>query len=220
MDHNFVKLERDFTITKAVDENGIFEGYASVFDVEDHHGDTVKKGAFGAGLKKLIKEGRKIKMLFNHDRHTPLGVFKEADEDDKGLYVRGKLSLGVQKADETLILMKDEAIDSMSIGGYVRKEYLDQKTWKRDLIEIELKEISPVVFPALDAARIVSVKSIEQLSDLGQLEAHLRDVGGYSVKAAKAIIAKARTATSLRDVDDGSANLAKALQELRSAIQP
>lgn len=220
MADRFIKLERDFTITKSINDDGEFEGYASVFDIEDHHGDTVKKGAFAEGLKKLAKEKRKIKMLFNHDRFSPIGVFKEADEDNKGLYVRGKLTLGVQKADETRLLMKDEAVDSMSIGGYVRKEYVHQKTWKRDLIEIELKEISPLVFPALDAARIVSVKSIEQLGDLAELEAHLRDAGGYSVKAAKAIIAKARSATSLRDVDDGSANLAKALQELRSAIQP
>ena len=219
MADRLIKLERDFTFTKAINDDGVFEGYASVFDTEDHHGDTVKKGAFMAGLKKLAKEKRKIKMLFNHDRFLPLGVFKEADEDAQGLYVLGKLTLGVQKADETRLLMKDEAIDSMSIGGYVRKELVDQKTWKRDLLEIELKEISPVVFPALDAARIVSVKSIEGM-DLAKLEAHLRDVGGFSYKEAKAIISCAKSATSQRDVDEGSAELKKALLELRSVIQP
>src|SRR5690606_26656153 len=44
MSDKFIKLERDFTITKSLDEAGEFEGYASVFDTEDHHGDTVKKG--------------------------------------------------------------------------------------------------------------------------------------------------------------------------------
>src|SRR5690606_9636780 len=112
MADKFIKIERDFTITKALDETGEFEGYASMFGMEDHHGDTVKKGAFKVGLQKLAKEKRKIKMLFNHDRYQPIGVFKEADEDSKGLYVRGKLTLGVQKADETRLLMLDEAVDS------------------------------------------------------------------------------------------------------------
>ena len=177
MSDKFIKFERDFTITKSLDDTGEFEGYASVFAVEDSHGDTVKKGAFKAGLQKLAKEKRKVKMLFNHDRFLPIGVFKEADEDSKGLYVRGKLTLGVQKADETRLLMLDEAIDSMSIGGYVRKEYWDNKTLKRDLTEIELKEISPVVFPALDDARVLSVKSLTDESSIGDVEVVLRDAG-------------------------------------------
>ena len=200
MADKFIKFERDFTITKSLDDTGEFEGYASVFAVEDSHGDTVKKGAFKAGLQKLAKEKRKVKMLFNHDRFLPIGVFKEADEDSKGLYVRGKLTLGVQKADETRLLMLDEAIDSMSIGGYVRKEYVDQKTWKRELIEIELREISPVVFPALDAARIVSVKSLADDADIGEVEVVLRDAG-FSRTDAKRLISIIKGVAPQRDVE-------------------
>ena len=54
MSDKFIKFERDFTITKSLDDTGEFEGYASVFAVEDSHGDTVKKGAFKAGLQKLV----------------------------------------------------------------------------------------------------------------------------------------------------------------------
>lgn len=212
MSDKFIKLERDFTITKALTEEGEFEGYASVFDTEDHHGDTVKKGAFKAGLSKLVKEKRKIKMLFNHDRFSPIGVFKEADEDSKGLYVRGKLTLGVQKADETRLLMLDEAIDSMSIGGYVRKELRDQKTWKRDLLELELKEISPVVFPALDEARVVSVKSLVDGAPLADVELVLRDAG-FSRSDTKRLISIVKgAAPSQRDVDGETIN------QIRNAI--
>ena len=199
MRNQFVKFERNFTITKSLEEDGTFEGYASVFATEDHHGDTVVKGAFKAGLKKLAKDKRKIKMLFNHDRYQPIGVFKEADEDDKGLYVHGKLTLGVQKADETRLLMLDEAIDSMSIGGYVVKEKWDNKTGKRDLLELELREISPVVFPALDAARIVSVKSLADDADMSDVEVVLRDAG-FSHKDSKRLISIIKGASPLRDV--------------------
>lgn len=209
MNQEFVKIERPFTITKELAEDGTFEGYASVFGIEDHGGDTVKKGAFKAGLQKLVKEKRKLKMLWNHDRYQPIGVYTAAEEDSKGLWVAGKMTLGVQKADETRLLMLDGAVDSMSIGGYIVKELWDNKTLKRDLLEIELREISPVTFPALDAARIVSVKSISDIGDLSELEAYLRDVGGFSVKQAKAIISKAKAANLQRDVD-GAAKLLKA----------
>lgn len=215
MSNKFIKVERNFTVTKALTENGEFEGYASMFDVEDRGGDTVKKGAFKAGLAKAAKDNRKIKMLFNHDRFQPIGVFKEVDEDDKGLYVRGKLTLGVQKADETRLLMLDEAVDSMSIGGYVVKDKVDHKTWQRDLLEIELKEISPVVFPALDAARIVSVKSLPDDVSIGQLESTLRDVTGWSQKDCKRFISLIKSGKPQRDVV-GAATISKLHEAINS----
>lgn len=213
MSDRFIKLERDFTITKSLSDEGEFEGYASMFSVEDSHGDTVKKGAFKAGLQKLAKEKRKIKMLFNHDRFSPIGVFKEADEDSKGLFVRGKLTLGVQKADETRLLMLDEAVDSMSIGGYVRKELWDTKTLKRELIEIELREISPVVFPALDQARILSVKSLTDDVPMGDVELVLRDAG-FTLKESKRLISIIKGSKTHRDVE----GVSKQLQSLTNLL--
>lgn len=213
----FIKVERNFTVTKALSEDGEFEGYASAFDIEDHGGDTVRKGAFKNGIAKAAREKRKIKMLFNHDRYQPIGVFKEAYEDDKGLFVRGKLTLGVQKADETRLLMLDEAIDSMSIGGYVVKEKIDHKTFKRDLVEIELREISPVVFPMLDAARIVSVKSLPDGATLRQLEATLRDATDWSQKDVTRFISLIKSGNPQRDVVDAAT--LKSLQNAINAIK-
>ena len=215
---SLLKIERQFTITKSLSDDGTFEGYASVFDVEDHGGDTVRKGAFKAHLAKLTKEKRKIKMLSNHNRHELIGTYKSVDEDAQGLYVVGKLTLGVQKADETRLLMLDDAVDSMSIGGYVRKQTIDEKTWKRDLIEIELVEISPTGFPMLDAARIHAVKSLEQsaLSTPAELEVILRDVGGFSAKEAKIIISKAKTCVPHRDVGIDTSMLKQIGDTIRS----
>src|SRR5690606_31025620 len=63
MANKFIKVERNFTVTKSLDETGEFEGYASVFAVEDHHGDIIKHGAVKSGPQKLVKEKRKVKML-------------------------------------------------------------------------------------------------------------------------------------------------------------
>lgn len=212
----FTKQEFAFTITKALSEDGTFEGYASTFGNEDAGGDTIRKGAFVKGLEKYRKEKRKLKMLWNHDRYTPIGGFTKFDEDSKGLYVQGKLTLGVQKADETHLLMLDDVIDSMSIGGYVIKELMDNKTFKRELLEIELREISPVTFAANDKARIEAVKSLEEAVTIGELEAYLRDVGGFSVKEAKAVISKAKSCTPQRDVGDYAQTLQSAINLLKS----
>lgn len=215
--YRFAKQEVEFNLTKALSEDGTFEGYASTFGNEDSGGDVIRKGAFKVGLEKMKKDGRKIKMLWQHDRYTPIGTFPEFSEDSKGLWVKGKLTLGVQKADETRLLMLDEAVDSMSIGGYVVKELYDNKTFKRELLEIELREISPVTFAANDKARIEAVKSLEEAVTIGELEAYLRDVGGFSVKEAKAVISKAKScATPPRDVAGVARKLQSAIDLLNT----
>jgi HK97 family phage prohead protease len=213
-----IKVERHFTVTKSLNEEGIFEGYASTFNEEDNHGETVLKGAFKKGLAKYAREKRRVKLLWQHDRHSPIGVVKEAHEDDTGLYFRGKLTRGVQKADEAHLLMQDEAIDSVSIGAYVILADEDRKTFKVKYKELELREISPVTFPALDSARITSVKSLEAVSDLAALEAHLREVGGFSHNEAKLIIAKAKGVTGQREVER-TASINNLLSTLRSINQ-
>lgn len=209
-----VKLERNFDVTKALDETGTFEGFASRFGEVDNHNEVIVKGAFGKGLKQLAKEKRKLKMLWNHDRYEPIGTFLEADESDEGLWVRGKLTLGVQRADELHLLMQDGAIDSMSIGAFVVRDRTDPQTKRHEYLELQLREISPVTFPALDSARIATVKSLSGVGDLGELEAYLRDVGGFSISEAKTIVAKAKACTPQRDVDGA----AKQLDLIREAI--
>ena len=215
MSGKYIQVERQCTLTKSISEEGEFEGYASVFDVEDHGGDTVKKGAFRRGLEKLIKEKRKVKMLWHHQRWEPIGVYKEVYEDDTGLYFRGQMTLGVQRADETRLLMMSEAVDSVSIGGYVAKEKWDNKTGKRDLLEIELKEISPVTFPMLDAARIVSVKSLPDDAGVREVEKCLREAG-FSTSEARRLIRITKGTPEPREAVLGRATIEALQKSIRS----
>lgn len=198
-------FERDYHfeyVTKA-DGSGTFEGYASTFGNEDTYGDTIVPGAFVESLKKMKARGQNVKMLWQHNRNEPIGIYTKAAEDSKGLHVTGEFTKGVRRADETHALMKHGAIDSMSIGGYVTKELYDNKTGKSELHEIDLQEISPVTFPANVEARISTVKAMEKYVTIDELEKHLRDVGGFSKTEAKAIIAKAKAlAAPQRDVAD------------------
>ena len=140
-----------------VDTAGQFEGYASLFNVPDLGKDVVEPGAFAASLARRGPRG--IKLLWQHDPSEPIGQWLTLREDGRGLFVRGRLSLGVARARETLALMRDGAVDGLSIGFRTVKARSDPRTGYRRLTEIDLWEISIVTFPLLPQARISAVKS-------------------------------------------------------------
>lgn len=157
---------------KKLTEEGEFEGYASTFGNVDRGGDVVESGAFTKSLK---RGAAKVKMLFQHDPSQPLGKWLDMTEDKKGLFVKGKLNLEVQKARETLALMRDGAIDSMSIGFRTIKSAAgDGKDFYRKLLEVDLWEISLVTFPMNDKALVRAVKQDVSIRDVEQI---LRDAG-------------------------------------------
>ncbi len=154
-DYEIKRAETSVSATAA----GVFEGYASLFDVTDGAGDVVAPGAFA---KTLAKRGsRGVKMLWQHKAAEPLGVWTTIIEDARGLRVVGRLDLSVARAREALSLMREGALDGLSIGfRAVRAE--KQKNGLRRLIEIDLWEISLVTFPMLEQARISAVKSTQR----------------------------------------------------------
>lgn len=165
-------------LKQAPDDSGVIEGYASVFDVPDHGMDIVQRGAF----QKSLASGRKVRMLWQHMQDTPIGVWDEIREDEKGLYVKGRISPDVQKGAEAIALFKMGGMDSLSIG--YKTVTADREGPLRRLIEVNLFEISAVTIPMLDQAQ-ASVKSIRTIRDF---EKALRDAG-FSQREAKAIAA-------------------------------
>lgn len=173
--HQSVSLE----IKREPDEDGVFEGYASVFGIVDQGMDIVERGAF----TKSLASGRKVKMLWQHDMAQPIGIWEEMREDERGLYVKGRILKDVQKGREAMALMRAGAIDSMSIG-YRTVEAMEEGNGRiRKLMEVDLFEVSLVTFPMLPDAKITSVKSIKTEREFEQF---LRDAG-YSRKEAAAI---------------------------------
>jgi HK97 family phage prohead protease len=139
-----------------VDAEGVFEGYASLFGVLDLGGDIVMPGAFADRLRRLGAIG--VKMLWQHDPGQLLGVWTHIAEDSRGLKVRGKLNPNVARAREALALMRDGAIDGLSIGYRTRRAVKDAQSGVRRLYALDLIEISIVTFPMLPQARVESVK--------------------------------------------------------------
>lgn len=167
-------------------------GYAAVFDqmteIDSWEGtflETIRKGAF----RKTIRERTPV-MQFDHGRHPlvgsiPIGRITQLREDDDGLYVEGRLS------DNWLIepvrmAIRDEAVDGMSFrfevirdewrdnaGKLLKAGELSELLWEagdrgplvRTLIELKVRELGPVVFPAYDGTS-VSVRAREMATTI------------------------------------------------------
>ncbi len=133
-------------------EGAEIAGYASLFGTRDNSGDVVQKGAYGASLAELARSGRAAKMLWQHDPTKPIGVWDEVREDERGLFVRGRLLTEVQAGREALALLQAGAIDGLSIGYRTLRSDRPAGAGRR-LYEIELWEVSLVTFPMLPQAR-------------------------------------------------------------------
>ena len=153
---------------KEVTEDGEFEGYLSTFGNVDRGMDMVMPGAFRRTLKE--KKLNAIKLLRDHDTRRVIGKWLSMEEDDRGLKVRGKLFAGVvQLATETLALMREGALDAMSIGYRTVKAQWDDEQGVRKLLDLDLWEGSIVTFPMNEMATVDAVKGDLSITDVERI---------------------------------------------------
>jgi uncharacterized protein len=127
-----------------------FAGYAAVFDRVDHGGDVIRKGAFAAEL------GKTVPLLWQHDRTRPIGAIEMLAEDAKGLRVIGKVD------DAALV----QPGSGLSFGYRVRQATSSRASGKnvfregayRELVSLELVEVSVVKVPMQPLARVHAVE--------------------------------------------------------------
>jgi len=201
---------------RAVGEDGVIEGYASVFGNADTGGDTVAPGAFKNSL--ALRAADQVRMLWQHDPNEPIGVWEKIVEDARGLLVRGRILGDVARGREVLSLLRAGAIDGLSIGFQTVRARTDERTGIRTLLEIDLWEISVVTFPMNDAARVAGVKNIFTMRDF---ENFLREAGGYSRSEAKRIAAHGfQSSRDRRDADQELRDLAHAIRQATLKMQP
>lgn len=178
-------LRLDFKAALAVDDEGVIEGLASVFATADRGGDVVHKGAFAGTIFPLP-------MLASHDPADVIGVWEEGRETPEGLAVKGRLTLTVQRAREIRDLILAKAMGGLSIG-YVATRKAMRTGGGRDLLAVDLVEISVVAVPMHPGARITSAKSADQKGKTvdPELQAALDGVETKAVGAVAAAVTAA-----------------------------
>lgn len=185
MDH----LDFDLEIKLADDgASGTIEGYGSVFGLVDRGGDIVEPGAFKASLAEWKRRKQLPSMLWQHDSSSPVGIWTEMVEDDRGLRVKGELILDVPKAAVAHALMKRGAVRGLSIGYRTKESDIDRATGARRLKRVDLYELSLVTIPMLPEAQITGVKGE---FDPSAWERAFRDEG-LSIREAKLATSVAR----------------------------
>jgi Escherichia/Staphylococcus phage prohead protease len=188
--------------TKEVKDTGEFTGYAAVFDNVDYYRDVIRPGAFTATIADWKARGMLPPILWQHNPQCPIGPHLDMYEDEKGLYVHGKLLVNeIQLAREAHALLKNKVISGLSIGFDVAEEGMqyDGKTNIWNLTKVDLWEDSLVTFPANDQAQVEEVKSALTAGKLpppSVFEGLLRDAG-FSRKQAAYITSHGYT--GLRD---------------------
>ena len=119
-----------------------FAGYAAVFDRVDRGGDVVRAGAFARSLGR----GASVPLLWQHQAGRPIGRIEYLKEDRRGLRVIGRLVDG-----QAAGLLKAGAVRGLSFGYRVREAKGEAP---RELVDVELVEVSLVTFPMQPKARV------------------------------------------------------------------
>jgi HK97 family phage prohead protease len=128
-------------------ERGLrFAGYAAVFDRPDKGGDIVRKGAF---LRALERAGE-VPLLWQHQSGSVIGRIEHLSEEKRGLRVID--AVGDARAAR---LLGSGKVDGLSFGYRVREA--KSAGGKRELMELDLVEVSVVANPMQPKARVHAV---------------------------------------------------------------
>jgi HK97 family phage prohead protease len=156
----YLQLDFEFKSIESDQKFLYFKGYASTFNNIDRTDDSVVKGAF----KKSLEKKPSVKVLWQHSFRDPIGKSLLMREDEKGLYVEGRISKRTSLGKDVAILIEDEVINQMSIGYYTKDSFVKENI--RYLTEIDLFEFSFVTEPANEMATLSGFKSVAATQNL------------------------------------------------------
>lgn len=128
------------------------EGYASLWGMADLNRDVTVKGCFDQSLAARGAAG--VRMLHQHE-DAPVGVWDAMTEDERGLWVRGRVMDWSPGGRFCQALVRAGALDGLSIGFKAVTARRDGPL--RVLSGVDLWEVSLVTFPMLPGARLTVV---------------------------------------------------------------
>jgi uncharacterized protein len=123
-----------------------FAGYAALFDIADAGRDTIRRGAFA---KTLAARTAPVPLYWQHRPDQPIGVIEHVAEDARGLRVIARIDRPESRAAH---LLASGTVNGLSFG--FRTRAARQSDAGRELLEIDLFEVSLVTHPLQHGARV------------------------------------------------------------------
>jgi HK97 family phage prohead protease len=152
---------------KSLDDKGIVQFYANVFNNLDTDGDRSLPGSFA----KTIKEnGSRIRHYKMHDRNRMPGVVTDLKEDEVGLLVTSQLIMGTQLGRETYEEYKAIAAANKQMEHSAGLNPIQYKILGEDTVASSIREVSEwklwevstlTAWGSNDKALTVSLKQME-----------------------------------------------------------
>ena len=123
-----------------------FAGYAGLFDVQDAANDTIRRGAFS---KTLESRSAPVPLLWQHRSDQRIGTIEYIEEDARGLRVIGLVENVRSRGSQ---MLRHHSVSGLSFGYRARAFRMSNEG--RELIDIELFEVSLVTHPLQYGARV------------------------------------------------------------------
>ncbi|MEO6226003.1 MAG: HK97 family phage prohead protease [Sphingomicrobium sp.] len=125
-----------------------FAGYVAVFGRPDKGGDIIRQGAFARALERAGE----VPLLWQHKAGAVVGRIEQLREDQRGLRVIASVGDGRAAG-----LLSSGQVDGLSFGYRVREAKSAGRF--RELVELDLVEVSLVANPMQPQARVHAVES-------------------------------------------------------------
>lgn len=128
-----------------------FAGYAALFGTRDAGRDVILPGAFA---RTLAARRQSLPLFWQHRAEQRIGWIEAAAEDPRGLRVIARID---NPAGGAAAALKRRAVTGLSFG--YRARTFTHSPSGRDLIDIDLFEISLVTHPMQHGARVHLIQS-------------------------------------------------------------
>lgn len=193
-----------------------FDAPTTVNDGGGEYTEVFRQGAF----VKTIAEGAqtRVKFFTNHSHRQnklPIGVAQSLREDQAGLVGEFRVSK-TPDGDQAIELVRDGALDSFSIGFAPVKQKGDPvRGGLVERLEVKLREVSLVAFPAYAGATVSGVRSQfseDEWSVLAQLARNL----GTPEQAADLVTAALRAADQTTEPLEGGTRVRDLIRKARA----
>lgn len=187
----FAVNEKALPTSGDINTESIFiEGYASTIDI-DRSGDVVPKSVWEKGIQNYLKNPI---ILAQHDYDDPIGRMTDYKVDDKGLWVKARIS---SAAEEVYGLIKDKILTAFSIGFRIIDAEYNSAAEVFVIKELELVEISVVSVPCNQNTLFDLSKAFDNDADYKQFKQQFAPKGDSAKGLESTTEAKSTTTKEL-----------------------